>query len=377
MTTPPVQLEDDIQVRLDNDIDAIRAAHAGGLDSWTPWFRSGGEISQNMVWDFLACVQDGNLAYWSDQWAAQHAPDKRVSVPPQMLLTHSRFPPGPIGTAAEWEPAHVAEATAPDPLQLLLASLRDTAGLDVYTNARRQEIYLEPVHPGDTLVTSARISVSPVRATRLGRGVFVNAEARHRRIADELVVAESMNSLFVYASGAVAGRMGPDQSSGDVRPCRRPAKTPGTGAHRQDSGCLLEMRSLTADGVRVGDTLPVLEFRVGFMDLMRAAQGTRHPVPMHTDRAYARAAGSRDAFFSTLWQAGVLGRFVTDWSGPQGVLTQLGFAMLDNICPDDVVTVAGEVVGLHDAVADLDLEIWTQLGLATRAKVSVRIPISD
>lgn len=377
MTTGPARRVGDTRGRLGDDIDAVRAAHAGWLGDWTPWFRSGGTISETMVWDFLACVQDGNPAYWSHNWAREHAPTKRVTAPPQMLLTHSRFPPGPIGTAAEWEPAYVAETTGPDPLQLLLTSLRDTAGLDVYTNARRQESYLATVHPGDTLATSARVSVSPVRTTRLGRGVFVNAAARHRRMADHEVVAESQNSLFVYTSAEVTGFAGADNSPEDGRRQGRVASANGGTGIRRDPGRRGDVDSLTLGDVQAGDVLPTLMFRPGFMDLMRAAQGTRHPVPMHTDRRYAQAAGSRDAFFSTLWQAGILGRFVTDWSGPRGKLTKLGFAMVDNICPDDDVTVAGQVIGLRGAVVDLDLEMTTQLGLASTATASLRLPVAD
>lgn len=353
--------------RLTHEIASVVSRHADILGTWTPHYRSGGRISETMVWDFLACVEDGNPAHWNEEWAGAHG-GGRLTVPPQMLLTHSRFPPGPIGTAAEWEPDYVKDSAVEDPLQSLLDSLRDQAGLDVCTNAFRRENYLRPIYPGDLLTTSVLIEVSPLKRTRLAHGVFVNTKARHRRVDDPDVLAESENALFVYRAADASLVAMPH----DAGPDRRPT------ARADEEGAITErppFMSRIAANVKVGQALPFLDFGVDFMDLIRAAQGTRHPVPMHTDRTYAVAAGNRDAYFSTLWQAGVLGRYVTDWSGPKGRLAELTFTMLDNVCPGDHVMIDGFATGINGSDVAVDIVMRTQLGIATKATATVSLPI--
>lgn len=275
----------DADDRLAGAVQAVVAAHEHRLGRWTPYARSGGAISETMVWDFLACVQDANPAYWSSEWATEHSPTGRLTVPPQMLLTHSRFPPGPLGTAAEWEPDYIVDAAEPDPLQSLLDGLRD-AGLEYWTNAFRKERYRAPVHPGDTLETSALIEMSPVKSTWLGSGVFVNTRAHYRRTSDRRVVAESANALFVY------GPSEPGKETDAAKPARHPRLVRADSASRPPTtGRATAFGSLDPMRIRRGDECPTLVLRPDYMDLLRAAQGTRHPVPIHTDRAYASSCG--------------------------------------------------------------------------------------
>jgi acyl dehydratase len=364
ISSGPTKLRDHFPKGMTDAVSRVVTNHASDLGTWSPYHRSGGRISETMVWDFLACVKDGNPAHWSDEWASLHGIGS-LTVPPQMLLTHSRFPPGPIGTAAEWEPDYVRETSEVDPLQTLMDSLCDEAGLNVYTNAFRREKYLSPIYPGDFLITSVLIEVSPIKQTRLAPGVFVNTKAQYRRAEDTDVVAESENSRFVYNSADATATATP-QDVADWRSKNGPV--------RSEINVRPQFMSRPEATVKVSDVLPTLDFSVDFMDLIRAAQGTRHPVPMHTDKTYAVAAGNRDAYFSTLWQAGVLGRYITDWSGPKGQLTELDFTMLDNIGPGDQITVDGYVTSKSGGIVSVDILMGTQRGITTKAIARVGLP---
>jgi acyl dehydratase len=319
---------------------------------------SGAEISRTMIWDFAACVQDANPAYWDEGWSHEHL--GHLVVPPTMLLTHSRYPPGPTGTAAEWTPSYLREPPAP------LAEILDAVaelGFDVWTNAGREETYSHLLAPGDRVLTTARVECSEVKQTRLARGVFVTTHARHVRERDGAEVARSTNSLFCYpTSDATEAPVQPDVAIASVSPA-----APVLRATPWDS--------LRADHIQIDAALPVLEWPLTFRDLVLAAQGTRHPVPLHTDREFARRAGSRDAYFSTLWQAGLVGRYVNDWAGPAGVQRSLRLHMMANICPGDTVTVRGRVTGRPAAdVFDVEIDIHNGLSLATRASARVQLP---
>jgi len=326
---------------------------------------SGGEISRTMIWDFAAAVQDGNPAYWDETWA-RGSRFQHLVVPPTMLLTHTRYPPGPAGTAAEWTPDYLREPRAP--LADLLSGIAKQ-GCDVWTNASREEWYHEALAPGDQVVTAVRVELSEVKQTRLARGVFVTTFARHLRSSDGAEVARSKNVLFCYPSSD-STEVTPAPAAGDIPPDSGELGGDPPPDTRRDP-----FETLVADEVAVGDRIPKLAWKVDFMDLMRAAQGTRHPVPLHTDREFAQRAGSRDAYFSTLWQAGLIGRFVNDWAGPEAWLRHLRLTMMANICPGDTVTVQGSVVGRSEAgLADISIMIFNDLGAVSQVSASVDLP---
>jgi hypothetical protein len=80
-----------------------------------------------------------------------------------------------------------------------------------------------------------------------------------------------------------------------------------------------------------------------------------------------------------MWYQGIVGRFVTEWAGPESFLRKLSVSMKANNCPGDTLTLRGVVVGTsQDAhgrtIADLDVRIDNQLGPdAVIAAVSVEL----
>lgn len=117
-------------------------------------------------------------------------------------------------------------------------------------------------------------------------------------------------------------------------------------------------------GVHPGQQLPPLAVEVTRTTLAKLVAGTRDLYPIHHDREFARAAGARDTFVNTMWYQGLLGRYATDWGGPNSFVRKLSFEMRAVNCPGDTLNVHGRVLRLASAdgatLVDLDIRIDNQ-----------------
>jgi len=123
--------------------------------------------------------------------------------------------------------------------------------------------------------------------------------------------------------------------------------------------------SLMWDDVRVGDVLPELRMPITQKTLALAAAGTRDFMPYHHNSAFARSVGSRDAFVNTMFNQALLGRYVTDWTGPDTNLVSQTLQMTDQLCLGDLGVVQGRVE-----------EVWRAAGQAY-ARIDIAITAGD
>ncbi|WP_433374682.1 MaoC/PaaZ C-terminal domain-containing protein [Streptosporangium sp. CA-115845] len=110
--------------------------------------------------------------------------------------------------------------------------------------------------------------------------------------------------------------------------------------------------------------LAPLRIAVTATTLAKDVAGTRDLYPIHHDHEFAKAAGARNIFLNTMWYQGVLGRYATDWGGPESFVRRLSFEMRATNCPGDTLTVRGTVVGTSvtddETLVDLDVRIDNQ-----------------
>lgn len=127
----------------------------------------------------------------------------------------------------------------------------------------------------------------------------------------------------------------------------------------------ISFESTPWDSVSEGQALPLLEFGpLTATHLMRDASGTRDSYPIHHDREFARANGVPDIFVNTQWYQGLLGRYVTDWGGPESFLRSLAFDMRAPNHPGDLLEVHGAITRKYEQhgqkLVDLDVRIDNQ-----------------
>jgi hypothetical protein len=104
------------------------------------------------------------------------------------------------------------------------------------------------------------------------------------------------------------------------------------------------------DEVAVGDALPVLPLPLTRTLIVSTAIASRDYQDVHHDPVLAQERGSKDIFMNILSTNGLVGRYVTDWSGPGAVLTDVNIRLGAPNYPDDTMTLTGEVTAKEDGV---------------------------
>jgi hypothetical protein len=108
--------------------------------------------------------------------------------------------------------------------------------------------------------------------------------------------------------------------------------------------------TLAFDEVAVGDSLPELAIPLTRTLIVSTAIASRDYQDVHHDSKLAVEHGSKDIFMNILSTNGLVGRYVTDWSGPGAVLTDVNIRLGAPNYPDDTMTLTGSVTGKDDAV---------------------------
>ena len=76
----------------------------------------------------------------------------------------------------------------------------------------------------------------------------------------------------------------------------------------------------TIGEVEVGEELPPLDVELTAAIIVGGALASRDFTPVHHDRGAAQKAGMSDVFMNILTTNGYVGRFVTDWAGPDATI---------------------------------------------------------
>lgn len=129
----------------------------------------------------------------------------------------------------------------------------------------------------------------------------------------------------------------------------------------------------------IGLRLPELALPLTRKLIVMGAAATRDWQPQHHDPDWAKEAGLPDIIMNNYTQAGLISRFVTDWSGPMGRIGRLRFAMRRPVCPGGTATINGMVVDLSAEVdamiwVEIDIEIAVDEKLVTTATAKLALP---
>jgi 3-oxo-4,17-pregnadiene-20-carboxyl-CoA hydratase beta subunit len=103
------------------------------------------------------------------------------------------------------------------------------------------------------------------------------------------------------------------------------------------------VKSRSYDEVAPGDALPELVVSITRTLIVAAALASRDYQDVHHDPELAQGRGSEDVFMNILTTNGLVGRFVTDWSGPAGILRQVSIRLGAPNYPGDAMTMTGAV----------------------------------
>jgi hypothetical protein len=99
----------------------------------------------------------------------------------------------------------------------------------------------------------------------------------------------------------------------------------------------------TYEDVAVGDALPTLVLPITRTLVVSGAIASRDYQDVHHDQVLAKERGSPDIFMNILTTNGLVGRYVTDWSGPRSRLLDVSIRLGAPNYPDCTMTFTGSV----------------------------------
>ena len=138
------------------------------------------------------------------------------------------------------------------------------------------------------------------------------------------------------------------------------------------------MHSIDFEQVEPGHALPELIIDVTARLIVGSAIATRDYQDVHHDKDRAQALGSKDIFMNILSSNGLVGRYVTDWSGPESILKSIKIRLGAPNYPGDRMALNGAVSRKWQADGENLLEIElagkNSLGNHVTGQVVVAIP---
>jgi hypothetical protein len=134
------------------------------------------------------------------------------------------------------------------------------------------------------------------------------------------------------------------------------------------------MRSLRGDDVNVGDELPVLAVPLTRTLIVATAIASRDYQDVHHDPGLAVERGSKDIFMNILSTNGFVGRFITDWAGPDATLKKVAIRLGAPNYPGDVMTMTGQVTAKTGELVEVAVRGANSLGDHVTGTVTVALP---
>jgi acyl dehydratase len=132
----------------------------------------------------------------------------------------------------------------------------------------------------------------------------------------------------------------------------------------------------TFDDVQVGDQLPSLEIPLDRTLIVAGAVASRDYQDVHHDTELAREKGSKDIIMNILTTNGFVGRFVTDWAGPDATIRAIRIRLGAPNYPGDTMTMTGEVTDTDSDTSTVTVTVRgaNSLGDHVSGTVEVGLP---
>jgi hypothetical protein len=131
--------------------------------------------------------------------------------------------------------------------------------------------------------------------------------------------------------------------------------------------------SLHASDVNVGDELPTLAVPLTRTLIVATAIASRDYQDVHHDPGLAQERGSPDIFMNILSTNGFVGRFITDWAGPDAVLRSVKIRLGAPNHPGDTMVMSGSVTKKDGNVVEVSLKGANKIGDHVTGTVDVEL----
>jgi acyl dehydratase len=136
----------------------------------------------------------------------------------------------------------------------------------------------------------------------------------------------------------------------------------------------MSTKNVKLSDVNVGDSLPELPIPLTTSLIVGGAVASRDFTPVHHDKSAAQAAGMQDVFMNILTTNGLVGRFVSDWAGPNALIRHVKIRLGTPNLPGDTMTLTGSVTSKEGDVVEVEVAGKNAWGNHVTGTVRVAFP---
>jgi acyl dehydratase len=137
--------------------------------------------------------------------------------------------------------------------------------------------------------------------------------------------------------------------------------------------------TLDWQSLHVGDELTPMVIDVTPTRVVAGAIASRDFMPVHHDRDYANQQGAPDIFMNILSDTAYCSRFLTDWAGPDAMVTHLSIRLGVPVHPGHTLTYTGSITALRaendEGFVDVELRAVNELGEHVSGTATVSLPL--
>jgi acyl dehydratase len=126
--------------------------------------------------------------------------------------------------------------------------------------------------------------------------------------------------------------------------------------------------------VKVGEQLPSLDVPLTRTLIVATAIASRDYQDVHHDPGLAQERGSKDIFMNILTTNGFVGRFITDWAGPDAVIKKVAIRLGAPNYPGDTMTLTGTVTKVDGGRVEVDVKGANSIGDHVTGTVTLELP---
>lgn len=135
--------------------------------------------------------------------------------------------------------------------------------------------------------------------------------------------------------------------------------------------------TLRYNHVKVGDKLPELVVPLTTTLIVAGAIASRDYQEVHHDYQTARQRGTPNIIMNILTTNGFVGRFVTDWAGPDAILKKVAIRLGAPNFPGDTMKMTGSVKAKDDAEKVVEIEVAGKNSMGNHVTGSVRVALPE
>jgi acyl dehydratase len=136
--------------------------------------------------------------------------------------------------------------------------------------------------------------------------------------------------------------------------------------------------SIHWNDVNEGDEVTTQTREITRTTIVAAAIATRDFEPVHHDHEAAKRAGVKDNFLNIISTGGFVGKYITDWSGPEGRLKKLDIKLGATVFPGDTLTSTGKVAKKYQEgdqnLVDIEYALSVAMGPHAWGTATIALP---